>query len=140
MSNSEYLTGNEIIDELQGAQIVLGSLDSIEKKVARFRHAMSMIHSTSILEKSCMVSTTIAFGRPFDGNPQNRYLFKEGLMFTGLLNEFSYLFDEDIPIDSLSCDFTRLDVLQAETEQEKDFFRGLTLQVPILSIDTLICL
>ena len=140
MSNSEIITGNSIIDELQGMQIIANKYQDVDTKIKRMRQVMQFIGARELLEKACMVSASAALGKSLDEiSHDGRTLFTSGLMFTGTLVQFDYIYAPNVPLDSLTCDFSDVSVLQAETEAEKSSFNRLSLQVPILSIDLLLC-
>lgn len=139
MARNETITGNIIIDELQGLQRVIDGYDDFEAKLERVRQGIHLVGAHSLLEQSCLVVAHQALGKSEDDAPEDRMLYQDGLMFTASLDAFSYLFDRDIPIDSLSCNFRTPDLLEAQQGPEVEAFQRLTLQVPVLAIETLVC-
>ncbi len=80
-----------------------------------------------------MVSAAQAFAKHPDYEPDDRILFDTELFFIGQLNQFGYIYDPDIPVDSLALNFIKPEVIGLSAD-ESPAFKKLTLQVPVLSI------
>src|SRR6185437_9574939 len=119
-----------------GLQKIAAEMNDLDTKVLRVRQGIQLIGASELLAKPCLVVATVALGRPEDGPPEDRLLYMQDLMFTASLESFGYLYDRDIPIDSLSCDFDQPDLFMAESAEENAIFRRQRLQVPILAIQT----
>ncbi len=130
-------TGNEIIDGLQGLQIVADHIDVIDKKIAHVKGAMGLLAARTLLGRQFMISTAQVLGKDPDAQPDDRILYSNGLLFIAELDSFGYLLDHGIPIDSLSLNFLHPEVIGIDDRTER-LIRGFTFQVPVLAIESCI--
>lgn len=130
-------TGNGIIDELQGLQIVADTIDVIDRKIAHVRGAMGLLAAKTLLGRQFMISTAQVLGKDPDAEPDDRILYNDGLLFIAELDSFGYLVDHGIPIDSLALNFLHPEVFGIDDRTEQ-LIRGFTFQVPVLAIESCI--
>ena len=128
-------TGNDLIDSLRGLQLVADQIDDPDRKIAHIKTAIGVIAAGQLIGKQMMVEAATIFARDPDHDPNERILFREGMLFIASLSVFSYMLDQDIPVDSLTLQFVSPDVLGVMPEEAPNF-KALTFQVPILSIDS----
>lgn len=102
------------------------------------RRASGLLTVGEMLERPYMVSASTLLGRGPDDAPDDMMLFKNGLMFIGMLDSFSYVVLDGVPpIDSLAVNFASPEVIGVD-EVELTSFQKLKLQVPVLEIETCI--
>lgn len=126
-------TGNEIVDELRGIQLIADMIDDPDAKIRRVRNTVRLVAAHQLLGRQMMVDAATLYAHvPFEAsNEQYRF---EGLLFIAKLNIIGYMLDEDIPVDSLTLNFESPEVFGVSPEDNPSF-EILTFQVPVLSID-----
>ena len=130
------MTGHEVIDSLQDLQVVANRIVTPDTKISHVREVMGVLATHSLLGHQFMISSGWVLGRHPDAAPDKRLVFSNGIFFVGELDTYGYVIDEDIPLDSLMLGFTHPEVIGVEPGEETEAFRNLTLEVPVLSIDS----
>lgn len=128
-------TGNEIIDDLQGLQILADHISVIDQKIAHVKGVMNFLAAKTLLGRQFMISTAQVLGKDPDAGPDDRIVYNDGLLFIAELDSFGYILDHGIPIDSLSLNFLHPEVIGIDDRTER-LIRGFTLQVPVLAIES----
>lgn len=136
---AQYLTGNEIIDELQGLQQVVDQFKTVDQKIDHIRKTIPSISTQHLIGQSFMISTSLAFGREADMSPDSTRLFKEGMMFSGEIKLLDYLDYPNIPLDSLAVGVDTPAIFTRDPMEQEAFSR-LCLRIPVLAIDTCVSL
>lgn len=127
-------TGFEPVDSLKGLQVIADKINDPSAKVAHVRKALKLMGAGALLEHQFMVGANEIWAKQPD-EPSDLIHFTEGLLFIGQLDAFSYMLDPDVPIDSLSLNFTMPEVWGVASEDVEQF-KALKFQVPVLAIDS----
>lgn len=127
-------SGNDMVDSLRSLQIVADTIDTPNDKIAHVRRAIRALAAGSLLGKQMMVDGVTVYAANPDAQPDERVIYRN-MLFIGRLNVFSYLLDDDIPVDSLTLNFDTPAVVGA-SQDDSSYFERLTMQVPVLAIDS----
>lgn len=130
-------SGNEVIDNLRGLQLIADQIDDPDRKIAHVKTAIGILAAGQLIGKQMLVEAATIFAQDPDRDPNERILFGQGMLFIARLSVFSYMMDHDIPVDSMTLQFVSPEVFGVMPE-EAPSFKALTFQVPILSIDSCI--
>lgn len=134
MRNFYEPTGFEVIDSVKGLQLTADVIDDPDAKIKHVRNMLKVIGAGDILGSLLMISASEVWGKQPDSSGE-LIRFEDGLLFVGELDEFGYMLDPTIPLDSLSLNFRRPEVWAVDAEDALAF-RALKLQVPVLAIDS----
>ena len=130
-------TGHEIIDALQGLQIMADNIEPVEQKIDHIRSAIAHLAARTLLGKQFMVSTLQVLGKDPDTEPDDRVFFNQNMIFIAELDSYGYLLDNGVPVDSLALNFLHPEVIGLD-EVDEQKIRDFTFQVPILAIESCI--
>jgi len=131
-------SGTDTIDQLKAVQHLADrNFSDIDKKLKYVQRATAAIGLRALLEHQFMIEADAAFGAHLDASPKTLMRFNQGLMFIGMLELPRYLYDEDVPLDSLTLDFVHPEVFGVSQDDAPAFHR-LRLSVPVLAINTCI--
>ena len=135
MTNHNSPVGIEILDSLKGLQLIADRLDDPTVKSRRLKQGLQELSAGGLLEHQYLVSSAQVIGREPGAAPSEVVLFDLGLFFIATLDAFGYIRDYTIPIDCLSLNIVEPEVIGAD-ERDAPLFRLMTLQVPVLAIDS----
>ena len=107
-------------------------IDDPDAKIKHVRNMLQIVGAAELLGRPFMVDATEVWGKRPD-TQRELIRFTDGLLFVGQLKAFGYMVDPDIPIDSLSLNFSAPEVLGVDLEDEFAF-KSLSLQVPVLAV------
>jgi hypothetical protein len=125
-------TGMETVDVIRGLQMTADQIDDPDAKIKHVRNVLQIVGAAELLGRPFMVDATEVWGKRPD-TQRELIRFTDGLLFVGQLKAFGYMVDPDIPIDSLSLNFSAPEVLGVDLEDEFAF-KSLSLQVPVLAV------
>lgn len=128
-------TGYDFFDSLKGLQKIASEIIDPDHKIERVRKTLGIVMASKQIEKQFMVISQRLFIKNPDESPDSLKLYDREFMFIGQLDTFSYMFDEDVPVDSLVLNFINNDVIGADEKVSK-VLRTMTLQVPILALES----
>ncbi len=127
-------SGNDVVDSLRDLQIVADTMDEPDDKIAHIRLAIGLLAADALIGKQTMIDAAMVYAANPDAQPDELIIFRN-MLFIGRLNVFSYLLDDDIPVDSLTLKFEKPAVVGASPDDSLQFER-FSMQVPILAIDS----
>ncbi len=130
-------TGNSVIDDLRGLQMVVDQMDDPDLKIRRVRQGIELMPAFDLLEKQFYVTTAQTFTKHPNAPSSDRQLFTQEFILVGTLASFGYMLDQDVPVDSLVLNFKDSEVLGVNSH-DSQVFRILTFQIPILAIEACI--
>ena len=128
-------TGYDFFDSLKGLQKIASEIIDPDHKIERVRKTLGIVMASKQIEKQFMVISQRLFIKNPDESQDSLKLYNREFMFIGQLDTFSYMFDEDVPVDSLVLNFINNDVIGADENVSK-VLRTMTLQVPILALES----
>ncbi|HVC36622.1 MAG TPA: hypothetical protein VNE40_04260 [Candidatus Dormibacteraeota bacterium] len=132
---TEIITGSETVDVLQGLQKVVNSMSSIGQRIEHLKRTINFIRAGKLFGNHFLVDAFMAIGKEEGMADQEYALYHGGLTFIGQLNTFGYFQDTDVPLDSLTLNFSDPELLVADQRDDLQE-RILRLQVPVLAIGT----
>lgn len=134
MSNPFPPTGVERVDSLKGLQPVVDTIDNPDEKISHIRNTLGIMGTHDLLEHQFMVGAAEVWARPrFDS--RRLIHFGEGFLFIAKLEAVGYLLDPNVPLDTLSLNFSDPEVWGVDELDAPDF-KTLKFQVPVLAIDS----
>lgn len=134
MADLYQRTGFEAVDSLKGLQVLADKIDDPTIKIEHVRKVLRLIGAPALLHRQFMVGANEVWASPAEAS-RDLLHFKDGFLFVGQLDEFGYMLDPDVPLDSLSLNFNQPEVWGVNSE-EAERFKALTFQVPVLAIDS----
>lgn len=131
MSNAEQcITGNETVDLLRGVQLTARHIADVDNRIAKVQSTLNFIGAERLIGRELLVRCAWALAHEQDQAQNDHLLVYQPMLFAGQLDEFAYVVDEDVPIDSLTLDFTQPTLIDAC----QDGLKRIRLKVPILAI------
>jgi hypothetical protein len=129
-------TFEALVESMQGLQRIADEkIDDPDQKIHYIRAGVRILGAGEFIDTKVMVTAATVMAKTNMATESERLLFSSGLMFIGNLSLYGYLFDPDLPIDSLALNFTEPDVIGIGPE-EVPTFQKMTFQVPVLAIDS----
>jgi hypothetical protein len=125
-------TGTPSIDLLQQAQLIADTMPTTKFKIEKMTETVGFVGKT-LLTRQLFCSARNFFG--FTANEKELLCFEDEMMFMAQLDNFGYLADPSVPIDSLVLAFEKPEFLGIEPEHAPAL-RRLSLRVPVLAVDT----
>jgi hypothetical protein len=101
----ESLTGNDIIDQVQGLQRLVAPLRDPDAKVTRARSVLRLLPTHTLGEDDFEISALTAYAGSADLPPHNWDVLN-GVQLVGRASLVTYLYDEEAPVDSLAIRVT----------------------------------
>lgn len=148
-SDLQHEMQHKTIAALCGLQMLADNLDGPERKLSFIRKRLQVIQAADILGARLLIGAGTLFMRGPDTPPDSRIKFSSRVAFMGECTQLTYMYDQDVPVDSLALVFedpevvsvTRSKVNEADVELQVDLhdkavFGRSTLQVPVLAIDS----
>jgi len=129
-------SGTEIVDELKALQYLTDKRSlTPSQKFDRIRKGAATLALHELLARQFFVNADTVLGQHPDASPNTLQVFRHGMVFVGVLDASRYMYDEDVPLDSLMLDFVEPDILEIETE-DIPHFKEMRLMIPVLAITT----
>jgi hypothetical protein len=117
---NESITGNEIIDSMQGVQRMVRPLPTLEMKTAQIRQVLRLLPLEDLYNHVLSINARRVFF-PSDDRPEDYRDVAENVELVAQVEEPSralkYAYDEDAPIDSLSVYFVNPILVEFDAEK-----------------------
>ncbi len=125
-------TGLAIVDSLQGVQMMANNINAAERKLEYVRNSVAIIGALSLKGTKLFVSAAEWWVEQPD--PTYSY-FKYPFTLRAEVTALTYLYDLEVPVDSLSLKVNPIEVLYVNLDDEAAFLDSI-INVPVLSIIT----
>lgn len=128
-------TGNELLDELRGLQIMADGILEPDRKLAYVRQVLSLLPIDELLGRECYIDSSLVIAKSPEQDPNKRIMINEGLQFLGRSVSYDYSRGYEAVVDFLTLDFSEPEIVKSE-QPEIESLEAHIFQVPVLAFDT----